>query len=192
MSRCLLPAHVCFAKIKKDILSLSSGRFICCFFAFFSWCILHWHTAGWRFACCYPFVPTYETECFPMRNTLFGRLEHFVSPVRTFCFIACEHFVFLRWNKVFICGGTKCFYMVKQNVLVYWNKLFLYVGTKCFCALEQTVHCCELMRYLVISMKRACVSATVLCTGKRRRNSFSPQVTQDYYGLYLLVINDLI
>lgn len=82
--------------------------------------------------------------------------------------------------------------MVKQNVLVYWNKLFLYVGTKCFCALEQTVHCCELMRYLVISMKRACVSATVLCTGKRRRNSFSPQVTQDYYGLYLLVINDLI
>ena len=82
--------------------------------------------------------------------------------------------------------------MVKQSVFVRWNKVFTIYGTKCFCALEQTVHCCELMRYLVISMKRACVSAAVLCTGKRRRNSFSPQVTQDYYGLYLLVINDLI
>ncbi|GEM_PF-2830724 len=82
--------------------------------------------------------------------------------------------------------------MVKQSVFVRWNKVFTIYKTKCFGALKQTVHCCELMRYLVISMKRACVSVAVLCTGKRRRNSFLPQAMQDYYGLYLLIINDLI
>lgn len=131
------------------------------------------------------FVRQVGTLCFASANILF-------YSTRTFCFPMVKQSVFMWWNKVFLCGGTKCSYMVKQSVFVRWNKVFTIYKTKCFGALKQTVHCCELMRYLVISMKRACVSVAVLCTGKRRRNSFLPQAMQDYYGLYLLIINDLI